>query len=154
MILEYRITDKMISSVVSISEKIGRLKEIRRINKHVDFDWACIVRNIQRILKWENIIYPNKVISDSLGSEHSIRKEDVESILPIIEFHTTYLINRELEINIYTEAYNNNEYFEEIPTWKLDRIIVRTYFSPEFFLYPIADFCNECFNLISDNLIE
>lgn len=77
MILEYRITDKMISSVVSISEKIGRLKEIRRINKHVDFDWACIVRNIQRILKWENIIYPNKVISDSLGSEHSIRKEDV-----------------------------------------------------------------------------
>ncbi len=80
MILEYKITDKMISSVVSISEKIGRLKEIRRVNKHIDFDQACIVRNIQRILKGKNIIYPDKVISDSLGPEHSIRKEDVESI--------------------------------------------------------------------------
>lgn len=154
MILEYKITDKMISSVVSISEKIGRLKEIRRVNKHIDFDQACIVRNIQRILKGKNIIYPDKVISDSLGPEHSIRKEDVESILPVIEFHVTHLTNRELDINIYAETYNSNEYFEEIPTWKLDRIIERTDFSPQFFLYSIADFCNECYNLTPDYFIE
>lgn len=41
MILEYVITDNMISSVVSISEKIGRLKEIRESNKHIDFDTQC-----------------------------------------------------------------------------------------------------------------
>lgn len=154
MILEYKITDKMISSVVSISEKIGRLKEIRRVNKHIDFDQACIIKNIQRILKGKNIIYPDKVISDSLGPEHSIRKEDVESILPVIEFYAIHLTNKELDINIYAEAYNSNKYFEEIPTWKLDRIIERIDFSPQFFLYSIADFCNECNNLTPDYFIE
>lgn len=154
MILEYKITDKMISSVVSISEKIGRLKEIRRVNKHIDFDQACIIKNIQRILKGKNIIYPDKVISDSLGPEHSIQKEDVESILPVIEFHTTHLTNKELDINTYAEAYSSNKYFEEIPTWKLDRIIKRTDFSPLFFLYSLADFCKECNNLTPDYFIE
>lgn len=154
MILEYKITDKMISSVVSISEKTGRLKEIRRVNKHIDFDQACIIKNIKRILKGKNIIYPDKVIFDSLGPEHSIRKEDVESILPVIEFHATHLTNKELDINTYAEAYNSSKYFEEIPTWKLDQIIERTDFSPQFFLYSLADFCKECNNLTPDYFIE
>lgn len=154
MILEYKITDKMISSVVSISEKIGRLKEIRRVNKHIDFDQACIIKNIQRILKEQNLIYPDKVISDSLGLEGPIRHENAKSILPVIEFHATHLTNKELDINIYAQIYNRIKYFEEIPTWKLDRIIERTDFSPQFFLYSIADLCNECYNLTSDYFIE
>lgn len=154
MILEYKITDKMISLVVSISEKIGRLKEIRGANRHIDFDKACIIKNIQRILKEKNIIYPDKVILDSLISGDSIPQENVKSILPIIEFHATHLINKELDINSYTEKYNRNGYFEEIPVWRLEQIISINDFSSRFFLYSIADFCNECNNLTSDYFIE
>lgn len=154
MILEYNITDEMISSVVSISEKIGRLKEIRRANKHIDFNKACIIKNIQTILKENNIIYPDKVILDSLRSGDSIRLENVKSILPIIEFHATHLINKELEINSYTEKYNKSGYFEEIPVWRLEQIISINDFPSRFFLYSIADFCNKCNDLTSDYFIE
>ena len=154
MVLEYKITDKMISLVISISEKVGRLKEIRRANRHIDFDKACIIKNIQRILKEKNIIYPDKAIIDSLRSGDSIRFENVMSILPIIEFHATHLINKELDISSYTKKYNRNEYSEEIPPWRLEQIISINNFSSQFFLYSIADFCNECNNLTSDYFIE
>lgn len=154
MVLEYKITDKMISLVISISEKVGRLKEIRRANRHIDFDKACIIKNIQRILKEKNIIYPDKVIIDSLRSGDSIRFENVMSILPLIEFYATHLINKELDISSYTKKYNRNEYSEEIPPWRLEQIISINNFSSQFFLYSIADFCNECNNLTSDYFIE
>lgn len=154
MILGYKITDKMISLVVSISEKIGRLKEIRVVNRHIDFDKACMINNIQRILKEKNIIYPDKVILDSLRLGDSIRQENVKPILSLIEFHATHLINKELDINTYAELYNRNEYFEVIDSWKLNRIIERTDFSPQFFLYSISGFCNDCNNLTSDYFIE
>lgn len=154
MILEYKITDKMISSVVSISEKIGRLKEIRRVNKHIDFDEACMIQNIQRIFKEKNIIYPDKVIYDTLRSGDPIVQENTKSTLAIIKSYSTYLTKKELDINTYAEFYNRNEYFGVIDSWELNRIIERTNFSPQFFLYSISGFCNECNNLTSDYFIE
>lgn len=154
MILEYDITGEMISSVVSISEKVGRLKEIRRENKHIDFNKACIIKNIQAILKENNIIYPDKAILDSLRSEDLMRQENVKSIVSIIEFHATHLINKELDINSYIEEYNSNEYFEEIPIRRLEQIISINNFSSQFFLYSIANFCNECNEVTSDYFIE
>lgn len=35
-----QITDRITPSIVAISGKIERLKEIRGENKHIDFDWA------------------------------------------------------------------------------------------------------------------
>lgn len=46
MALKYTITNKMISSIVPISEKIGRIKEIRQMHKHIDFDMMCNVKNL------------------------------------------------------------------------------------------------------------
>lgn len=67
MDLNYIITNKMISSIVSISEKIGRIKEIRQTHKHIDFDIMCNVKNLQDILNLENIDYPERTILDFLN---------------------------------------------------------------------------------------
>jgi hypothetical protein len=56
MILEYTITDKMITSIISISENIGRIKEIRNANKHIDFDTLCNIKNVRSALEVYNII--------------------------------------------------------------------------------------------------
>lgn len=44
MMAEYTITNKMVSYIVSISEKIGRIKEIRNVHRHIDFDRACMLK--------------------------------------------------------------------------------------------------------------
>lgn len=67
MVLKYTITNKMISSIVPISEKIGRIKEIRQMHKHIDFDMMCNVKNLQDILTLENIDYPERTILEFLN---------------------------------------------------------------------------------------
>lgn len=67
MALKYNVSDKMISSIVSISEKIGRIKEIRHAHKHIDFDMMCNVKNLQDILHLENMDYPEQAIVDFLN---------------------------------------------------------------------------------------
>lgn len=62
MVLKYSITNKLILSIVSISEKIGRIKEIRQTHKHIDFHMLCNVKNVQDILYLENIDYPEQAI--------------------------------------------------------------------------------------------
>lgn len=57
MIIDYTITNKMISSVTSISEKIGRIKEIRSANKHIDFDLLCNARNMYEVANRKNLNY-------------------------------------------------------------------------------------------------
>lgn len=67
MDLKYTVNDRMISSIVSIAEKIGRIKEIRHAHKHVDFDIMCNVKNLQDILNLENIDYPERTIRGFLN---------------------------------------------------------------------------------------
>lgn len=85
MALEYTITNKMISSIVSISEKIGRIKEIRHTHKHIDFDMLCNVKNVQDILNLENIDYPEQAIVDFLNHKFP-EKANLEDP----RFKTTY----------------------------------------------------------------
>lgn len=63
MILDYNITDSIISSIIAISEKIVQLKEIRLTNKYINFDQACLIKNIQNIFKEKNIACPDRIIA-------------------------------------------------------------------------------------------
>lgn len=91
MALEYTITNKMISSIVSISEKIGRIREIRHTHKHIDFDMLCNVKNVQDILNLENIDYPEQAIEDFLNHKFPAQADLPDFVLKKInEFNTIY----------------------------------------------------------------
>lgn len=85
MILDYNITDSIISSIVAISEKIGQLKEIRQTNKHINFDQDCLIKNIQNIFKEKGIACPDRVIATLLESDTMVQSPYINEKIEIIK---------------------------------------------------------------------
>lgn len=97
MALKYTITNKMISSIVSISEKIGRIKEIRQMHRHIDFDLMCNVPNVQDILNLENINYPEQAIIDFLNHKRP-EQVDIKAFRPKRIYETVDVYSKHKKI--------------------------------------------------------
>lgn len=148
MILEYVITDNMISSAVSISEKIGRLKEIRESNKHIDFDTQCNVKNIQSALEAKGIIYLDEIIVNLLESGNLSQlfyeKENAKVVKKVVELYSINLMTKSLDFKSYIQVYNKSRISKSVQVNKLNDIIEKQNIPNHFFLYHIAEFCNDC----------
>lgn len=152
MILEYTITDKMISSVVSISEKIGRIKEIRDTHKHIDFDTMCNVENIQNALQDIGISYPDHMIMEFMEirlSAKNTHKEDHSEVVKMevekfrklksskMKGRNYFHPSRFAELSLNTKVVKKQA---EIP-----KNVIQKLASPDkFFLYRVAEFCDAC----------
>lgn len=154
MILEYTITDKMIFSVVSISEKIGRIKEIRDTHKHIDFDTMCNVKNIQNALQYRGVSYPDHMIMALLENRLSTKEIHSEVVKMEVDkfrklknskkiggnyFHPS----RFAELSLNTKVVKKQA---EIP-----KNVIQKLASPDkFFLYRVAEFCDACNGVTSE----
>lgn len=151
MIIDYTITNKMISSVTSISEKIGRIKEIRSANKHINFDLQCNIKNIQNILYSLEVPYSNQfitqLITDNSLSINPHKEEELAIAQNIIEFYKRIIKNSDLEIENLAKEYNSTGLFENIDVDHIQNIIEKYKVSnlSNFFLYNIAKFCCESY---------
>lgn len=156
MALKYTITNKMISSIVSISEKIGRIKEIRQTHKHIDFDLMCNVTNVQDILNLESIDYPEQAIVDFLN--HKLPEQaDLEDF----RFKTIYETIA-IYANIKKYKPNNLKTFLKIASvftnYELDIDGLKTAINilrnkEKVFIVRIAEFCNLTYNYNPDNYL-
>lgn len=151
MILKYTLTDKMISFVISISEKIGQIKEIRSSHKHIDFDMMCNVKNIQNALQIRGMSYPNHIIAELMESKSS----------SIITSEDNRIVKE--EVSKYLRVKNGKSYHpanfkdtlhragQEKPEPQLPKeVITKLTSSDKFFLYRVAEFCDGC-NVIGQN---
>lgn len=156
MTLKYTITNKMISSIVSISEKIGRIKEIRQTHKHIDFDIMCNVKNLQDILNLENIDYPERTILDFLN--HKLPEQaDLEDF----RFKTIY---EAIAIYANIKKYKSDDLktFLKIASvftnYELDKDELKTSINilrnkEKVFIVRIAEFCNLTCDYNPDNYL-
>lgn len=156
MALKYIITDKMISSIVSISEKIGRIKEIRHTHKHIDFDIMCNVKNLQDILNLENIDYPERSILDFLN-----HKLPEQADLGDFRFKTIY---EAISIYANVKKYKPDDLktFLKIASaftnYELDKDELKSSINilrnkEKVFIVRIAEFCNLTYDYNSDNYL-
>lgn len=156
MDLKYIITNKMISSIVSISEKIGRIKEIREAHKHIDFGMMCNVQNLQDILHLENMDYPEQAIVDFLNYKLPERLDmDDFRLKRIYEATATY-------VNIKKYKPDDLKTFLKIAgiftNYELDRDGLKTAINilrnkEKAFILRIAEFCYLTYNYNPDNYL-
>lgn len=119
MIIDYTITNKMISSVTSISEKIGRIKEIRSANKHIDFDLQCNARNTYEVANRENLNYSEVEIVNILKKKttkdididnYQFRKfKDIFSMYAKLDDYKAYSIESFLKANVSLSVKHTKE---------------------------------------------
>lgn len=156
MILDYNITDSIISSIVAISEKIGQLKEIRQGNKHIDFDQACLIKNIQNIFKEKDITCPDRIIAALLESDAMVQSPDMNEDIEVIKVISLYknIINTKyLGFDSFIKMYDESKIFQE-SIQDLGGIAERQNSSNHFFLYHVAVFCYDCFYKTNGHLEE
>lgn len=156
MALKYTITNKMISSIVSISEKIGRIKEIRQMYKHIDFDMMCNVKNVQDILNLENIDYPEQAILDFLNHKRP-EQVDIKAFRPKRIYETI-----DACANIKKYKPNDLNVFLKIANiftnYELDKDELKTVLNilrnkEKVFIVRIVEFCYLTYNYIPDNYL-
>lgn len=156
MILDYNITDSIISSIVAISEKIGQLKEIRQANKHIDFDKACLIKNIQNVLKEKDIACPDRIIAALLESDAMVQSPDINEdieVIKVISFYKNIINTKYLGFDSFIRMYDEIKIFQE-SIHDLGGIAERQNSSNHFFLYHVAAFCNDCFHKTNGHLEE
>lgn len=156
MALKYTITNKMISSIVSISEKIGRIKEIRQTHKHIDFDMMCNQTNVQDILNLGNIDYPEQAIIDFLN--HKLPEQ-----LDIKDFRLKRIYETiDAYANIKKYKPNDLKTFLKIASvftnYELDRDGLKTALNilrnkEKVFIVRIAEFCYLTYNYNPDSYL-
>lgn len=156
MALKYTITNKMISSIVSISEKIGRIKEIRQMHKHIDFDMMCNVTNVQDILYLENIDYPEQAIVDFLNHKRP-EQVDIKAFRPKRIYETI-----DAYANIKKYKPNDLNTFLKIANiftnYELDKDELKTVLNilrnkEKVFIVRIAEFCYLTYNYNPDSYL-
>lgn len=147
MILKYTITNKMISSIISISGKIGRIKEIRNMHKHIDFDMMCNVKNVQNILQDKGISYPDHIIVELITSklpvnitdkDDRILKEEINKYRKIRDRKTYHPSN--FKEGLHKIKNQKVEVQPQIPK----EVIAKLASTDKFFLYRVAEFCDAC----------
>lgn len=156
MILDYIITDSIISSIVAISEKIGQLKEIRQANKHIDFDQACLIKNIQNTFKEKDITCPDRVIAALLESDAMVQPSDMNEnieVLKVISLYKNIIKTKYLGFDSFIKMYDESKIFQE-SIQDLGGIAERQNSSNHFFLYHAAVFCYDCFYKTNGDLEE
>lgn len=156
MALKYIITDKMISSIVSISEKMVRIKEIRQTHKHIDLDIMCNVKNLQDILNLENIDYPERTILDFLN-----HKLPEQADLGDFRFKTIY---EAIAIYANVKKYKPDDlktFFKiasALTNYELDKDELKTSINilrnkEKVFILRIAEFCYLTYNYNPDDYL-
>lgn len=156
MIIDYNITDSIISSIVAISEKIGQLKEIRQGNKHIDFDQTCLIKNIQNVFKEKDITCPDRIITALLESDAMVQSPDMNEYIEVIKVINLYknIINTKyLGFDSFIKMYDESKIFQE-SIQDLEGIAERQSSSNHFFLYHVAVFCYDCFYKTNGHLEE
>lgn len=147
MILEYTITDKMISSVVSISEKIGRIREIRSFHKHIDFDMMCNMKNIQGVLRDKCISYPDRIITELMESKSSVKifSEDKRIVNEEIDRYRRVRARKSYHPSNFKESFRKagSQKLESQPQIPKE-VIAKLTATDKFFLYRVAEFCDAC----------
>lgn len=156
MIIDYTITNKMISSVTSISEKIGRIKEIRSANKHIDFDLLCNARNMYEVANRKNLNYSEVEIVNILKKKttedvdidnYQFRKfKDIFSMYAKLDHYKAYSIESFLKASVSLSVKHNKEN-------DLNLIFKALADQRYFFLYRIAEFCYNGYDYICDDEI-
>lgn len=160
MALEYTITNKMISYVVSISEKIGRIKEIRRTHKHIDFDMLCTIRNIQNTLHYLEISYPDKYITQLISKDilhtNTLNKKDYKIIQKVVNLYIEVTKHKYSNIDSLVKEYNKSGLFRKVSIANIKNITERNNpsTSSNFFLYNITEFCCDSFYKMNDVIEE
>ncbi len=158
MIIDYTITNKMISSVTSISEKIGRIKEIRSANKHIDFDLQCNDRNIYGVANRTDthISYPKKRKSNLLKKDAIKYADRDNNRFPKFEdIHAMYVKVRDYKaysIESFSKAYDFLS-IKHADEHNLNLIFKALSDQRYFFLYRIAEFCYNGYDYICDDEI-
>ncbi|MBK5723061.1 hypothetical protein JGH11_19520, partial [Dysgonomonas sp. Marseille-P4677] len=156
MVLEYPITDRIISSVVSISEKIGRIKEIRNAHKHIDFDMMCNIKNIQNTLHYLEISYPDKYITQLISNDkpytNTLSEEGHKMVQKVIDLHIGMTKHKYPNIDNLVKEYNNSGLFRNIGIENITEKY-KVSKSDNFFLYDIAEFCSDSFYKM-DSMLE
>lgn len=147
MVLDYTITDKMIAYVASVSEKTGRIKEIRNANGHIDFDRLCNVKNIQNALEYKNILCPKETITGIIDSKPPIfcENEELKTIEEVVRLYSMITDVTYPKFESFAQVYNRNGAFAR----DMDDIIQRQDDFNHFFLYHMAEFCNDCYYKVS-----
>nr|WP_297165692.1 hypothetical protein [uncultured Dysgonomonas sp.] len=62
------------------------MKEIRQANKYINFDKACLIKNIQNIFKEKDIACPHKVIAALFESDEMVQSPDTNEDIEGIKF--------------------------------------------------------------------
>ena len=151
MIIDYTITDKMISLVVSISEKVARIKEIRYANKHIDFDLQCNDRNIYGVANRTDthISYPKKRKSNLLKKDAIKYTDRDNNRFPKFEdIHAMYVKVRDYKaysIKSFSKVYDSS-LVKHADENDLNLIFKALSDQKYFFLYRIAEFCYNGYN--------
>lgn len=158
MIIDYTVTDKMISLVASISEKIGRIKEIRYAYKHIDFDLQCNERNIYGVANRTDthISYPKKRKSNFLKKDTIKYTGKDNNRFPKFEnIHTMYVKVRDYKaynIKSFLKVYDSSS-VKHADENDLNLIFKALSDQKYFFLYRIAEFCYNGYDYICDDEI-
>ncbi|MFT3995292.1 MAG: hypothetical protein QM660_13345 [Dysgonomonas sp.] len=154
MILEYPITDRIISSVASISEKIGRIKEIRNVHKHIDFDMKCNVKNVQDIFNLRNISYSEEAIMDTLSHKlpvkinfENLRFKEINKIIGVYANIKKYKPN---DLNAFFKIANILSYYE-LEKDELETAINTLRNQKKAFVLRLAEFCHQLYGYTPDN---
>lgn len=156
MVLKYSITNKMILSIVSISEKIGRIKEIRQTHKHIDFDMLCNVKNVQDIFYLENIDYPEQAILNFFNHKlpEQVNMEDFrfKRIYKAIDAYANIKKYKPDDLKTFLEIAS------VFTNYELDKDGLKTIINifrnkEKVFLVRITEFCHLTYNYNSDNYL-
>jgi len=156
MKINYDITEKIISFIANISEKIGRIKEIRKSNKHIDFDLLCNAENIRSYLEYNRQPYPHeeiiKFLKNKPSSLNSSEYDNFETTEKVIRLYSAINNNSKLSFDSYIQLCAKDGLLKEAQiekSGKKRKINTNTHI-----LYSLADFCNHYYNKVRGGYFE
>lgn len=90
------------------------MKEIRQENKHIDFDQACLMKNIQNIFKEKDIACPHRAFAALFKSDAMVQSADTNEDIKSISLNKNIKNTKYLGFDPFRKMYVGSKRFQEL----------------------------------------